>query len=99
VLDVICIVISLKIIKFDLNSKNKIMKKEIIFILILTPLLFMSCENPFARYCASCTEMSTLYVADDYCGTSSQVDIYINDLESYNPAYPDQNWSCYKQAD
>ena len=70
-----------------------------LLILLCLPLLFTSCESTFGRYCASCTEQNTGYLADDYCGTNTSVNVYINDMESYDPAYPDQVWSCYKFKD
>ena len=59
-------------------------------------IMFSSCEA--GTFCASCYESSSGYYAAEYCGTSSSVDAYIDELESYDPNYPNQNWSCTKTA-
>ncbi len=73
------------------------MKKIVIIFFVF----FTSCgvSSTFGTYCASCTEISSGFIADDYCGTSLSVDAYIIDLESYNPNYPDQVWVCDKWLD
>jgi len=60
-------------------------------------IMLSSCES--RTYCATCVELNASYYATDYCGTSSSVDAYIDELESYDPLYPDQNWSCSKSLD
>ena len=60
--------------------------------------LLASCTKESSKtYCAYCTELTSGYVASPYCGSSSSVNSYMNDLESYDPAYPYQVWDCYRQ--
>ena len=67
------------------------MKKRIYFLLTLPLFIISSC----GEYCADCVELDSGYIADEFCGTSSQVDVYIDELES--TSY--QNWVCSKSAD
>ena len=66
------------------------------FCLILL-LSFSSCEP--ATYCAECVELNTGYNASLFCGSNSEVNDYMDELESYDPNYPDQNWSCSKSLE
>ena len=70
--------------------------KQVLFFLCLIGFI-TSCEEQ--RYCAQCLEVNTGYYADEYCGTSIAVDAYIEELESYDPLYPDQDWTCDKLID
>jgi hypothetical protein len=49
----------------------------------------------FHTYCASCYEYYSGYTAPDFCGTESQVDAYISELE-ITGASVGQSWSCTK---
>ena len=67
---------------------NKTLKQILIFVAIAS---LSSC----GKYCAECTEHDSGYTASNFCGTSSEVNIYIEELESTNY----QNWSCTKTRD
>ena len=68
------------------------------FTLILgVSLLLASCAKEEEKtYCAICTELATGSSATPYCGTSSEVDTYIANMESNDPA-SSELWSCYKE--
>lgn len=69
------------------------MKKQIFFILLaIVSIAFTSCQK---NYCAHCTESTTGYTPDDYCGKDSDVDTYIDELKTQG-AEVGQNWSCTK---
>ena len=76
----------------------KKVKKICFFTLVIgvMSIMFSSCET--GTFCASCYESNSQYYAEEYCGTSSSVDSYIDELESYDPNYPNQSWSCTKIA-
>ena len=62
-------------------------------------LLLASCskEELSKTYCAYCTEITTGTQALPFCGSTIIVNSYISDKESFDPASPDQVWSCYKE--
>lgn len=64
------------------------------FVLILAGLT--SCSK---TYCAQCVEVRSGYTTDEVCDTEDAIDDYINDLEGYNPAYPNQDWICNKSLE
>jgi len=47
------------------------------------------------EYCAECIEIDYGYTADDFCGTSSELNTFIEELESTSI----QNWNCIKTTD
>ena len=53
---------------------------------------FTSCDR---EYCASCRELNTGYVPEDFCGDEDEVDTYINELNSLGGQLG-QNWNCSK---
>ena len=61
-------------------------------------LLLTSCtkEELNKTYCAYCTELITGSSNTSYCGNSSEVDAYIENMESNDPASSGV-WSCYKE--
>ena len=62
-------------------------------LLMCLPLMFLlSCEEE--TICANCTEVNSGYTADPFCGAESSVNDYIDEMTSYDPAYPYQNWVC-----
>ena len=76
------------------------MMKNLITYLFLIGLVFIinSCSPSglLSRYCAQCEEVNSGYVASDYCGTNLDVETYIDEMESYDPDYPNQYWVCIK---
>ena len=62
-------------------------------------LLLSSCAKEEEKtYCAICTELATGSSATPYCGTSSEVDAYIEAMESNDPG-SSQVWECYKEEE
>ena len=61
-------------------------------------LLLASCTKEEKTYCAVCTELATGSSATRYCGTSSEVDAYIETMESNDPT-SSQVWECYKEEE
>ena len=74
------------------------MNKIIYFIVFCVIFFLSSCSKGGSsqEYCAECIELDSGYISNEFCGTSSQVDAYINEFESYDPQYPNQVWSCDK---
>ena len=57
---------------------------------------FSSCTKQ--KYCAQCYENISGYQANDYCGTSDQVDTYMDELNN-GSSNTGQIWSCSKVAE
>ena len=55
-----------------------------------------SCQKQ--KYCADCYEAVSDYHASDFCGTSDEVDTYIQELTSTGLSLG-QAWSCQKYAE
>ena len=68
------------------------MKK--LFMLSLFLFILSACTAD-KRYCAECYEYTSGYWASDYCGTSEEVDTYIQELGAAGLLYG-QAWSCDK---
>ena len=66
---------------------NKLLYLPIIIFLCF----FTSCDR---EECVICTEVNSGYVADEFCGTTSEVEEYENALTQYDPLYPYQDWIC-----
>ncbi len=71
--------------------------KKLTLILGVSFLLASCTKEETKNYCAYCTELTSGYIATPYCGTSSSVNTYMNNMESYDPEYPNQVWSCYRE--
>ena len=68
------------------------MKK--LFMLSLFLFILSACTED-KRYCAECYEYNSSYWASDYCGTSEEVDTYIQELGAAGLPLG-QAWSCDK---
>ena len=71
------------------------MKKGILITLFVTAAIFLNSCDKLTQYCAACTEANTGYSPADFCGTETQVDLYISELKSAGSA-AGQSWSCSK---
>ena len=63
--------------------------------LILVIGLFACCQKE--KVCISCIEKDSGYVADDFCGTEFEAEIYKNEMLRYNGTYAGGfvlNWVC-----
>lgn len=63
------------------------------FAVALTIISFASCKK--AQVCATCIEKKTQTKAQDYCGTSAEVDTYISELKRTGGNLG-QSWECSK---
>lgn len=73
------------------------MRKNInfsIYILLISCVSLQCSKKEDKRYCAECYETTYGSWAPNFCGTSSEVNDYINLME-YNSPYP-QYWVCSK---
>lgn len=75
------------------------MRKIQILIAVLTiaSIAFSSCEKE-NDYCAVCTEATSGYSPSDFCGSETDVDLYISELKKQGSA-AGQSWSCTKKLD
>jgi len=67
------------------------MKKLFYLPIFISLIFFTSCEK---EECVTCVEVNSGYTADEFCGTSSEVSTYEDELTQYNPLYPTQDWVC-----
>ena len=67
------------------------MKKLFYLPIFLCLIIFTSCDR---EECVTCTEVNSGYVAPEFCGTSTEVSTYENELTQYDPLYPYQDWTC-----
>ncbi len=81
----------------ELNQYMRIsglFKMKVKVLLILSVLLIGfaagSCQK--VNSCAHCTEITSGYTPEDFCGPEVSVDTYIEELEGTDG----QNWSCEK---
>jgi len=65
-----------------------------LFCLFIVLLAFSSCAEE-KRYCAECYEYNSGVWASDFCGTSEEVDTYIEELGAAGLLLG-QAWSCDK---
>lgn len=72
--------------------------KKITLILGVSLLLASCAKEEEKTYCAFCTELTTGSSTTTYCGTSSEVDTYIANMESNDPT-SSEVWSCYKEEE
>jgi len=71
------------------------MKKGILIGLFVTAAIALNSCDKLTQYCAECTESNSGYSPSDYCGTESQVDLYIRELKSAGRV-AGQSWTCTK---
>ncbi|MFC1729707.1 hypothetical protein ACFL6I_05165 [candidate division KSB1 bacterium] len=72
-------------------------KIQILFVVLaIVSIAFSSCKKD--EYCASCVEANSGYKPEDYCGSSSEVDDFIDELYRQGSA-AGQNWTCQKNID
>jgi len=71
------------------------MKKGILIALFVTAAITLTSCDKLTQYCAECTESNSGYSPTDFCGTESQVDLYISELKSAGSA-AGQSWTCTK---
>ncbi len=76
-------------------NKSTLMR-YIIFLLFTCLFTLNSCVK--TNYCADCIEVNSGYSADLYCGNEATVDSYIDEMTTYDPNYPNQDWVCSKSV-